>query len=154
MVKWYNFSRCRKKNLATLLDSHSVPNCKRISLFYKPICASRLDNLSRNRDLFPEKPDGLCFSRYVWGDALEIYVTIGVARWYFFRPKIAIWVNFGGSFNGRCLSILWPFDIFYAHLVYFDEIWYIFPRLGILYQEKSGIPGYDATPYFPIYVGT
>jgi hypothetical protein len=28
-------------------------------------------------------------------------------------------------------SILRPFDIFYDHLVYFVEIWYIFPRYGI-----------------------
>jgi hypothetical protein len=32
--------------------------------------------------------------------------------------------------------ILWPFGIFYGDLVYFF-------RLGILYQEKSGNPGYD-----------
>jgi hypothetical protein len=25
-------------------------------------------------------------------------------------------------------------------LVYFVAIWYIFPRLGILYQDKSGNP--------------
>jgi hypothetical protein len=69
--------------------------------------------------------------------------------------------------------ILWPFGIFYGHLVYFMAIWnilwpfgtflwtfgkyvgilwpflnfvviwYIFPRFGIFYQEKSGNPGYD-----------
>jgi hypothetical protein len=33
---------------------------------------------------------------------------------------------------------LWPFGIFCEHLVYFVVIWYIFPRVGILYQEKSG----------------
>jgi hypothetical protein len=27
-----------------------------------------------------------------------------------------------------------------AHLLYFVVIWYIFPRFGILYQEKSGNP--------------
>jgi hypothetical protein len=38
--------------------------------------------------------------------------------------------------------------IFYAHLVYFTavwymyimSIWYIFPHFGMLYQEKSGNP--------------
>jgi hypothetical protein len=25
-----------------------------------------------------------------------------VAGWYILRPKIAIWVNFGGPFNGKC----------------------------------------------------
>jgi hypothetical protein len=60
-----------------------------------------------------------------------------------FKPKIPIWVNFGGSCNG----------IFYDHLVYFTAIrnilWpcgifvvigYIFPHFGMLYQEKSGNP--------------
>jgi hypothetical protein len=28
--------------------------------------------------------------------------------------------------------------IFYDHLKYFTEFWYIFPRFGISYQEKSG----------------
>jgi hypothetical protein len=38
-------------------------------------------------------------------------------------------------------SILRPLEIFYGHLVYFVVIWYISPRFGILYQEKSGNPG-------------
>jgi hypothetical protein len=31
-------------------------------------------------------------------------------------------------------NILWPFGIFFGHLEY------IFPRFGMLYQEKSGNP--------------
>jgi hypothetical protein len=37
-------------------------------------------------------------------------------------------------------SIFSPFDIFYGHLVYLGVIWYIFPRFGMLHQEKSGNP--------------
>jgi hypothetical protein len=41
------------------------------------------------------------------------------------------------------------FGILYGHLAYFAAIWYtyviviwyIFPRFGMLYQEKSGNPG-------------
>jgi hypothetical protein len=29
-----------------------------------------------------------------------------------------IWVILGGSCNGRCWYILWPFGLFYGHLVY------------------------------------
>jgi hypothetical protein len=64
--------------------------------------------------------------------------------------------------EGRCWSMLWPFGlfyghlvyIFYGHLVYFMAIWYIlwpfgisygyfklFPLFGMLYQDKSGNPG-------------
>jgi hypothetical protein len=70
-----------------------------------------------------------------------------VARWYIFKPKILIWVNFDdvgmetvGVFKGHSefvtaiLYILWPF----GNLV---PIWYIFPRFGILCQEKSGNRG-------------
>jgi hypothetical protein len=92
----------------------------------------------------------------------------GVARWYIFKPKIPIWVNFGGPLNGKCWFILRPFGIFnarplgkfYGHLVYFTAmsniliylhpfgifygivmvIWYISPRFCIFCQEKSGLP--------------
>jgi hypothetical protein len=38
-----------------------------------------------------------------------------VARWYIFKPKIPIWVNFGGSCNWGCWYISWPFGIFCGH---------------------------------------
>jgi hypothetical protein len=41
------------------------------------------------------------------------------------------------------LYILWPFGTFCGHLVYFVVIWYILLRFGMLYREKSGIPGWD-----------
>jgi hypothetical protein len=37
--------------------------------------------------------------------------------------KIPIWVNLGGSYNGIYWSILWPFGLFYGHLVCFTAIW-------------------------------
>jgi hypothetical protein len=61
----------------------------------------------------------------VFGDATK------VARWYIFKPKLPIWVNFGGSCNGRCLYTLWPFGIFYGHLVYFTAIWSTLKPFGI-----------------------
>jgi hypothetical protein len=65
---------------------------------------------------------------------------------------------FLGIWNGKCCynfaNILWPFGIFYEHLVHILTIWYIlwsfgvflaiwntFPVFGILCQEKSGNPG-------------
>jgi hypothetical protein len=58
-------------------------------------------------------------------------------------------------FNGHLVyltaigNILWPFGLFDGHwkyfvaicYTYFVVIGYIFPRFGILDQEKSGIPG-------------
>jgi hypothetical protein len=38
-------------------------------------------------------------------------------------------------------SILRPSEVFYGHLVYFVVIWYISPRFGMLYHEKTGNPG-------------
>jgi hypothetical protein len=48
---------------------------------------------------------------------------------YIFKTKIQIWVNLGGFCDGRSWYILWPFGIFYGHLVYFT-------RFGILCQEN------------------
>jgi hypothetical protein len=47
----------------------------------------------------------------------------------YFKTKNPIWVNFGGTCNGRCWYILRPFGLFYGHLVYFMVIWCIFPVL-------------------------
>jgi hypothetical protein len=44
-------------------------------------------------------------------------------------------------------SIFRPLEKFYGHLVYFVAIWYIFPRFGILDQEKTGNP--DIHTYIP-----
>jgi hypothetical protein len=49
-----------------------------------------------------------------------------VTRWHILKPKIPVWVNSGGYYNG----ILWPFGTFYCY-----------PRFGALYQETSGRPG-------------
>jgi hypothetical protein len=60
---------------------------------------------------------------------LRLDVTARVARWYIFKPKISIWVNFGGYWNERFWRVLeWKmllyFGLFYGHLVYFVAIWY------------------------------
>jgi hypothetical protein len=62
-------------------------------------------------------------------------IQIRVARWYIFKPKIQILVNFEGSSERRCWyishidiwSILRIFAILHikGHLVYFVVIWYI-----------------------------
>jgi hypothetical protein len=41
-------------------------------------------------------------------------------------------------------NMLQEFGIFYDHSVHFEFIWYIFSGFGIMYQEKSGIPGTNA----------
>jgi hypothetical protein len=71
-----------------------------------------------------------------------------VARWFIFKPKIPIWVNFGGPYiDWKMLiyfmaiwNILRTFGIFYDHLVHFVFVWYIFSCFGTMYQEKSGNP--------------
>jgi hypothetical protein len=42
-----------------------------------------------------------------------------VASWFVFKPKIQIWVNFGGPCTGRCRHILWTLGPFYNLLLYF-----------------------------------
>jgi hypothetical protein len=50
----------------------------------------------------------------------------GLPDGIFSKPKIPIWVNFGGSFDGRC---------WYGRLVYFMAIWYILQPFGIFYAH-------------------
>jgi hypothetical protein len=45
-----------------------------------------------------------------------------VARWFVFKPKNQIWVNFGGSCNGRRWYILLTPGSFYGLLLYFMDI--------------------------------
>jgi hypothetical protein len=61
---------------------------------------------------------------------LFMLLPTGVARWYTFRPKIVIWVNFVGSCNG-CCYILWTLGLFYGHFIYFMTIRYILWQYGI-----------------------
>jgi hypothetical protein len=49
----------------------------------------------------------------------------------YFQTKIATWVHFGGSCNGRCWCTLWIFGLLYGHLIYFMAIWYILWSFGI-----------------------
>jgi hypothetical protein len=53
-----------------------------------------------------------------------------VARWFVFKPKIPIWVHFGGPQIRKGLYILWPFGIFYGDLGYYMTIWYILYSFG------------------------
>jgi hypothetical protein len=71
---------------------------------------------------------------------LRKQVPFKVARWYIFKPKIPIWVNFGGPCSGRWWPMYWPFGKVCDHLVYFMAIWYIFHSFGILHQEKIWQP--------------
>jgi hypothetical protein len=70
-----------------------------------------------------------------------------VARWHIFKPKILIWVTFGGSCTERCWYNICPFGLFYSHTVYFAAIWYILwlfwyicSCFGMLYHEKNWQP--------------
>jgi hypothetical protein len=63
------------------------------------------------------------------------------ARWFVFKPKIQIWEIFVG--------VVMEDGHFYRHLVYYLIIWYIFPRFGILYQEKFDNPGAQDYEDFP-----
>jgi hypothetical protein len=52
---------------------------------------------------------------------------VRVARWFVFKPKIQIWVNFGWSCND-----IQDVGIFYGHLVNFTVFWYILWTFGIV----------------------
>jgi hypothetical protein len=59
--------------------------------------------------------------------------TTRVARWFVFKPKIQIWVNFGGSRNGRRWYILRTLGPFYGLLLFYMDIWYSSWKFGIFF---------------------
>jgi hypothetical protein len=75
-----------------------------------------------------------------------------VAGWYIFKPKIPMDI-FWRAFESKCCHALWHFGIFFGHLAYFVVMWYIFPSFSMLYQEKSGNPGYVINT-FVVYIGS
>jgi hypothetical protein len=61
------------------------------------------------------------------------------------------------SCNQRCWCILWPLEIFFSAIWYIllpfgnlVVVWYIFPRFGIFYQQKSGNPVSISGPDQPV----
>jgi hypothetical protein len=51
---------------------------------------------------------------------------------HIFKPKIPIWVNFGGSYIGRYWHIFWP--LFWGHLVYFEAILVYFEAILVYFE--------------------
>jgi hypothetical protein len=68
-----------------------------------------------------------CYSRFL------LVTETRVARRFIFKPKIPICVKFGGRWNGKFYYIVWPFGIFFGHLVYFMAVWYSLRSLGIFF---------------------
>jgi hypothetical protein len=50
---------------------------------------------------------------------MEKHISVRVARWYIFIPKIPLLIYFGRSCNGKVWYILWQIGIFEEHLVHF-----------------------------------
>jgi hypothetical protein len=85
-------------------------------------------NLCANKQIITK---GSLFSK--WMGTSDSGLSIRVARWFVFKPKIQIWVNFVGSCNGRCWYILWTLGPFYGLLLYFMDIWYSSWKFGIFF---------------------
>jgi hypothetical protein len=63
--------------------------------------------------------------------------TNKVARWFIFKPKIPIWVKFGGPWKGKFCHIFmttWnisvPFGTLHGRLVQFVVVWVYLSRFG------------------------
>jgi hypothetical protein len=76
-------------------------------------------------------------------------IVNSVARWFIFKPKIPMWIHFGGPWNVKCCYISWSLGILHGHfliygsLVYFSPFWYVWtkkiwqPWLSIAFQLVS-----------------
>jgi hypothetical protein len=50
-------------------------------------------------------------------------------------------------------NILQTFGIFFNHLVHFVFVWYVFSGFGMMYQEKSGNSGANASSSYYVSTG-
>jgi hypothetical protein len=79
-----------------------------------------------------------------------------VARWFVFKPKNSNLGKFWSALERKMLVyfvVIWNirlFGKFYGHFGIVVVIWYIFPRFGILCQEKSGNPECYPHPHHPV----
>jgi hypothetical protein len=114
-------------------------------------------------------PDGVFsnqksqFAKILEGLAMkDVGVGIKMAIWYILHMVIWYILWLFGTFDGYLVHfmviwyILWLCGTFYGYLVHFMVIWYtfwfiwcIFPRFGMLSQEKSGNPVFS-TAFRPI----
>jgi hypothetical protein len=69
------------------------------------------------------------------GDVQEKKDRTRVARWHIFKPKVPVWVNFGGPWNIKVgILCICPFVIYYGHLVDFMAMWYIGGNLVYIFS--------------------
>jgi hypothetical protein len=110
---------------------HACTTQKCISWFSARSFSSRFECIeSRVWKPVENLPRKLFFGQYILhslGDAHQ------GCQMFVFKPKIQIWVNFGGSCNGR-----W-WCIFYGHLVHFTVFCYILSTFGIVRGNMYGI---------------
>jgi hypothetical protein len=81
---------------------------------------------------------GLQFTTWHQGCQMVCFLTKNTNLGNFW--KVLLW-KISANFM-TIWSILRPLEKFFGHLVYIVVIWYIFPRFGILDQEKSGNPAW------------
>jgi hypothetical protein len=67
-----------------------------------------------------------------------------VARWYVFKPKNRLWVNYGGLWNEKSWYILWQYLTVIWYILWpfgiLAEDWYNFPSFRIMNKEKYDNP--------------
>jgi hypothetical protein len=120
---------CRRKTCATPTPAATPPPDPWAGLYFEqPSCLSRLDR-------------GQFFKGTSWRMAQGCQMVCFQNKnpnlgkfWRVLQWKILVYFT-------TIRSILRPLEINYCHLLYFVVVWYIFPRFGILYKEKSGNPG-------------
>jgi hypothetical protein len=94
------FKHCLKARVACLSDRH-IWTDKKVSLGF--VSRSKAHVAQYNGPLLT-RLKYIQANNFSDKQLLRSAARLGAraARWYIFRPKIGIWVNFGRSCNGRC----------------------------------------------------
>jgi hypothetical protein len=120
------------------------------------IRASELPSVSDKTSLYERMRYKNLFLSQSRSQFFRTFFYTRVARWFVFKPKIQIWVNYGGSCNGRRWYILWTLGPFFGLglLLYFMDIWYSSWFVVIWYifwyfvPRKIWQPCFTLSPFF------
>jgi hypothetical protein len=85
---------------------------------------------------------------------LTAHCLAGLPDGMFFKPKVPIWVNFGGSCDGKYWYILWLLGIFCGHLPNFVAICHILWLFGMNFPVLVCCTTKNLATLLPSYAST
>jgi hypothetical protein len=130
-------AECQKCQNSMTMPNYKLSNAKNVGTVWQcRITNCRMPKMSKQYDNveFPSR-------RSTTGARYPLQVLGNSQGGQMVKPKFPIWLNFGVSCIRSCYYSLWPFGLFYGHLVYFVAIWYILWSFWYIFPFRQHWPG-------------